>query len=125
MDNLFGEVIYAYTRADALADGTLVDVSETAREAGIRFPVAITRTVWDGYVTPDPRSVRLGQSEAGRLWDVLWMLRVEMRRGGTEILYRVCFIMKERQRRLVTLKAVCGPGDDGEPVITIMLPEED
>ncbi len=26
---------------------------------------------------------------------------------------------------LVTLKAVCGPGDQGEPVITIMLPDED
>jgi hypothetical protein len=23
------------------------------------------------------------------------------------------------------LKAVCGPGDDGEPCITVMLPEED
>jgi hypothetical protein len=33
--------------------------------------------------------------------------------------------MKARQRRLVTLKAMCGPGDQGEPVITIMLPEED
>ena len=27
--------------------------------------------------------------------------------------------------RLVTLKAVSGPGDDGEPVMTFMLPEED
>jgi len=26
---------------------------------------------------------------------------------------------------LVTLKAVSGPGDDGEPVMTFMLPEED
>jgi len=25
----------------------------------------------------------------------------------------------------VQLKAICGPGDSGEPVITIMLPEED
>ena len=33
--------------------------------------------------------------------------------------------MKERQRRVVTLKAVCGPGDRAEPVITIMLPRED
>jgi hypothetical protein len=33
--------------------------------------------------------------------------------------------MKERQRRLITLKAACGYGDAGEPVITIMLPEED
>jgi hypothetical protein len=27
--------------------------------------------------------------------------------------------------RRVTLKAVSGPGDDGEPVMTFMLPEED
>ena len=27
--------------------------------------------------------------------------------------------------RLVRLKAVTGPGDDGEPVMTFMLPEED
>ena len=27
------EVIYAYTRKEALADGVLVDVSETAKEA--------------------------------------------------------------------------------------------
>jgi hypothetical protein len=25
----------------------------------------------------------------------------------------------------IILKAICGPGDDAEPVITIMLPEED
>ena len=29
------------------------------------------------------------------------------------------------RRDLVTLKAICGPGDDAEPVITIMLPGED
>jgi hypothetical protein len=45
--------------------------------------------------------------------------------GGSTILYRLYFIMKERQRRLITLKAACGYGDAGEPVITIMLPEED
>ena len=27
--------------------------------------------------------------------------------------------------RPVTLKAICGPGDTPEPVLTIMLPEED
>lgn len=26
---------------------------------------------------------------------------------------------------LVRLKALCGPGDDGEPVVTVMLPHED
>ena len=30
-----------------------------------------------------------------------------------------------RQPEKVTLKALCGPGDQAEPVITIMLPHED
>jgi hypothetical protein len=29
------------------------------------------------------------------------------------------------KQETVTLKAICGPGDTAEPVITIMLPEED
>ncbi len=33
--------------------------------------------------------------------------------------------MNGGQKRPVQLKAVCGPGDDGEPVITVMLPDED
>jgi len=44
------EIIYAYTRAQAIEDGELVDLSETAREAGIKFPVAVTRAVWAKYV---------------------------------------------------------------------------
>src|SRR5205807_3262267 len=47
---VFGELIHCSSRADALADGTLVDVSEVAREAGIRYPVALTRAVWEACV---------------------------------------------------------------------------
>ena len=126
LTELFGEPIHVYTRAQALEDGFLVDVSETAREAGIRYPVALTRAVWDEYVTPDPRSVPHGQSEAGRLWDVVWMFRCKARlTRGQAMSFQVIFIMKEKQRRVVTLKAVCGPGDDAAPVITIMKPDED
>jgi hypothetical protein len=39
-------VISSYTRAQAIADGELVDVSTIAREAGFRFPTAITRALW-------------------------------------------------------------------------------
>jgi type I site-specific restriction endonuclease len=45
----FGEVIYSYTRAQAVADGVQVDVSKVAAEAGIRFPVFLTRTVFDAF----------------------------------------------------------------------------
>jgi hypothetical protein len=40
--SLFGEVIFSYTRAQAIADRVLVDVTPTALEAGFRFPVAAT-----------------------------------------------------------------------------------
>jgi hypothetical protein len=35
------DLIHRYTRADALRDGVLIDVSQTAREAGIRYPVGL------------------------------------------------------------------------------------
>ena len=46
----FAPVIFAYTRAQAIDDGILVDVSETAREAGFKIPVAVTRTVWNRLI---------------------------------------------------------------------------
>lgn len=121
------DVIYAYTRAQAIEDGQLIDVSEMAREAGVRFPVAVTASVWHTYVVPDERSRKYGQSEQGRLWDILWLLRCAIRSGdkGDTVTFQVRFIMKEKQLKVVMLKAVCGPGDDLEPVITIMPPDED
>ena len=72
MRELFGEVIHTYTRAQALADGSLIDVTETAAEAGFRLPVAVTRTVWLRYCEW-PEELGTGQSTEGRLWDVLWL----------------------------------------------------
>jgi hypothetical protein len=47
-------IIYAHTRKQAVEDGEQVDVSTTAAEAGIRFPVFLTRHVFDAYVTVPP-----------------------------------------------------------------------
>jgi hypothetical protein len=120
------DFIHRYTRAQALADGVLIDVSVTAREAGIRWPVALTRAVWDRCVAVPPGVVC--QDEAGRLWDVLFLLALAIRRGGgAEVRFAVHVRNDNRGRTppLVRLKAICGPGDDGEPVITVMLPHED
>ena len=70
MDELFGPLISEYSRAQALDDGVLVDVSTTAREAGIRFPMALTRAVWESCVEV-PRNAKGQpvpcQDEQGRL----------------------------------------------------------
>jgi hypothetical protein len=75
-------------------------------------------------------SAVLCQDEAGRLWDVLTMLRLAVRGqsdGAAEVRFGVHVRNDNRDLTspLVRLKAVCGPGDQGEPEITVMLPEED
>ncbi|WP_435010199.1 DUF6573 family protein [Tundrisphaera lichenicola] len=120
-------VIFSYTRAEAIADGVLVDVSKMAKEAGLKYPVALTSGVWAECVAV-PEGVE-GQDEDGRLWDVLFMLTWFIRRGngGDRVDFGV-HVRKDNAEKippLVKLYALCGPGDDGEPVITIMLPHED
>jgi hypothetical protein len=121
------DLISVYTRAQAIADGVLVDVTATAREAGYKYPVALTRAVWGRYVEV-PHGVE-GQDEAGRLWDVLHMLRHAIRNSdsGPDLLFSLHVRNDNREQvpPLVNLKAVCGPDDDGSPCLTIMLPGED
>jgi hypothetical protein len=120
------DLIHSYTRAEALADGALVDVTTTAQEAGIKYPVALTRAVWCQYVEV-PEGVEC-QDEAGRLWDVLSMLRHAIGRAkpGTSILLYQLYVRNDSRRaRSVTLKAVCGPDDDGSPCVTVMMVDED
>ena len=124
----FGPVIYSYTRAQAVADGVQVEVSKVAAEAGIRFPVFLTRTVFDAYVTVPPGVT--AQDEAGRLWDIVWMLRFAIRRShaGAERLPFALYVRNDNHRaRLVKLIATAGPLDidDPQPAITVMMPDED
>jgi len=131
-DTIFGDAIYRYSRAQALADGVLVDVTEIAREAGFRIHVALTTAVWSQAVAwSDADSARqTNQDEAGRLWDVLWMAYIAARRasGGCQVPFQVHVVPRggsARLPRLMQLHMHIGPGDDSEPVITIMTPNED
>ena len=134
------------SRAQAIADGVLVDLTSAADDkgrllcpqAGFKVPVAITRDAWaqtveaGGSWRPDGDGEVLelkgGQSLTGRLWDVLWMLRVAS--GTAANTDRVQFqvlvdVRGDGRREMVKLWALCGPGDDARPVITIMVEGED
>jgi hypothetical protein len=77
------------------------------------------------------------QDIKGRLWDVLWMLKLAIRRiqAPRPILHFSLRVVPNvpanyskpnpPRAKLAHLKAVCGPDDDGSPCLTIMLPEED
>ena len=124
MSDLFGAPIYVYSRADAIEDGVLVDVSEVARELGIKYPVAVTQAVWGRWV--EYRGAAAGQSVQGRLWDVLNVFRfTAMGKPGRRWSFKVSAYENGGRGRLADLYAVCGPGDTADPVITIMEVGED
>ncbi len=128
------EVISVYSRAQAIADEVLVDVSVIAREAGFRIPVALTAGVFRDCVewhASDNETSGAGQDQEGRLWDVVFMAysAAKAEKSGQQrvrySLYRVPRDGKSHQAKRVDLDLHIGGGDQGEPVITIMLPEED
>ena len=127
-ENFFGGVIYAYTRSQAVADGVQVDVTKTAQEAGIKFPMFLTRAVFDAYVAVPPDVT--GQDEAGRLWDLIWMTRFAIVRshGHTDRLPVALYVRNDNHRaKLVKLIAVCSALDidDPQPALTLMMADED
>lgn len=135
LTELFGPVIHSYSRAQAIADGMLVDVTKTAKEAGFRYPVALTRAAWcDCVEWPESAAKRKRgrtiQDEAGRLWDVLWMAYVSIKRSrknGSRLVYGVRRVPVEGRGhvpRLRLLRLEIGPGDTPDPVITIFLADE-
>ncbi len=129
----FDPVISAYIRAQAIEDGILVDVSDTAREASFKIPVAITRTVWNRLIAL-PDDYQGFQDERGRLWDVLWMARHYALRASGSDRVTMCVLVRDIRkdlrdsnrapRKRFPIVAI-GAGDDGSPVITIMFREDD
>ena len=122
------ELISVYTRAAALADGVLVDLTDLAHEAGFVIPVAVTEAVYRSYLDPSPEFANEGQSLAGRAWDLLQVLRfaAAVYPDRSELRFKVLFVLTPGcPPEPVPLKALCHPGDDGEPVLTILLPQED
>jgi hypothetical protein len=125
-DSFWGEPIHIYTRAEALADGVLFDVTETAREAGFRVPVALTAGVWADVCDLSGRYVSAGQSSEGRLWDLLFMAAHAARRRENRNASTFVYALIMPVGTVNNYRAKChvGLGDEGEPVVTIMRPDE-
>jgi hypothetical protein len=126
------DIVCSYSRAQAIADGVLVDVTEMAKKAGFKVPVAMTTEAWTDsvmWLTSDSDR-QTHQDESARLWDVLWMLhRAIGMHGNCDSMvfefFRVPRDGRSRRARAAQLKSMIGPGDDGLPAITIMLLGQD
>ena len=154
MTEIFGEPICGYSRAQAIADGELVDVSGLVTPCPFKYPIAMTRAAYfatiaaGGTWAPEdnPRAnfnsgddvgavevlkLPSGQDFAGRTWDVFQTLlfalaAIHAGRTTDKIWFSVLVDVKGNGRKeKVDLYSVCGPGDDAAPVLTIVLRGED
>lgn len=121
------ELIYSYTRKQAIEDGVLIDVSEEAKSSGFKIPVCIGDRLYHGYVVPSEGLEGEGQSREGRLHDLFEMTKAAAanRWKDNRVLFDVLFLTNPRVLEKIQCLAVVGPGDEGEPVMTICLPEDE
>jgi hypothetical protein len=130
MENIFAdcEIISRYTRADAIQDGTLIDITANFLEIShqlYKYPVACTASVW-AIVEAAVASKKHCNDFAGVIWDLLWMSQkgVVKRIDDSQHIFRV-IITGAGPRRYYDFKIICHGGDQGEPVLTILMPQED
>ncbi len=121
-------IVYSYTRAQAIEDGILVDLGQDKMlevcQQHYKHPIACTAAVW-GIMERAVANKRHGNSFAGVLHDMLWMSRTYKRVvDESTVIFRVKITGAGRQS-VYDFKLVIAPGDNAEPVITIMLPDED
>ncbi len=113
------DLVYRYTRTQAIEDGVLVDISTAARCVGIRFPVAVTASVWAMIEEDGPEHV------ARRLTTFVGGIRLGIDlspAGADRFPLRWAWVEGGKE---TDLYVVCGPGDDAEPVITVLMEGED
>lgn len=131
-------VIYAYSREQALADGVLVSLP-LAQRFGFKVPVVITSAGHGSAIAWDERDPKAHEIEAMRetavLQSVLHAAKALTRKqnAGKEVERpdRIDFTVEvmagDGTSRLIEVAfyMLIGPGDNAEPVGTIMLPNED
>lgn len=130
------EVIHTYSRQEAIDDGTLIDISNYTPEGELqplikqlrfKYPIAFTSAA---YACVDlPEDFDGPQDLSARLWDVLYMLNLAVfcsPKADNEICFKAQIMdVHDWERKEIIFKAVIGPGDNMEPVITVMMPNED
>lgn len=112
------DIIFRYTRAEAIADGVLVDVSGPAAHVGFKAAVALTHAVWAECVSAENAPE---EGECARLHQLLTAALARF----LEVRLEEVFFDVAQGRKRGSLKLLHHIGDHGDLVATILLPGED
>ena len=129
LESVFGTPISIYTRQQAIEDGVLADMmqgelGEVSRQR-YKYPIACTAGLFS-LMRQAVEHPRWCNDYPGILHDILTMSKSTYAKtlDQSTVLFEAR-ITGTGRKCVHALKLIVGPGDDMEPVITIMLPEED
>ncbi|MEE9125619.1 MAG: DUF6573 family protein [Planctomycetota bacterium] len=118
------DIIYGYSREQAIEDGVLVDLSEWASAdkgfmGGFKCPVAVTSALWDGIEKIGKKSC---QDVRGRAHDVLFMgslaMRSMIKRDVQDTYFKVLLQVGRKRKHVLRISF---RGNEG---VTIGFPED-
>jgi len=116
-DQPLGPIIFSYTRKQAIEDGVLVDVTALARRRGFKIHTVITcAALVEITCGCEPTESFYQTSILAALTKLFEEIRKPENRNTDRIHFRLADLH---------LWSLIGPGDEGEPVLTIMLEGED
>ena len=121
------EVVHRCTRAQAIDDGVLMDVTTQAKVCGFRIPVAMTSTLF-GDCWQWAEDVAQGDEEPSGERFVSWVLRFAcetIRASGQTGKDRLPLSLSYFSGKPTHALVHIGPGDDGEPAATLMYSGEE
>jgi hypothetical protein len=121
---VFGEPISVYTRANALSDGVLADVTSHASDL-FKIPVAFTSALWE-ILRDLPPGESGEEALANRIREVL-RAAIAVAQSNPKPTSQFTFpilIGTPGGPKTLELLVHCGPGDRGEVVLTIGFPSD-
>jgi hypothetical protein len=121
------DMIFSYSRREAIEDGVLVDVTDQAKARGFKVSVCLSSAAYGVAVDRKEQGEGDGfRTLDDRLADVLEaaLMAARQQQEGDRASFKV-YRMRDAGRETIDLYAHIGPGDEGEPVVTIMIVGED
>jgi hypothetical protein len=114
------EIIHDYSRKQALQDGVLIDLGKYTRKEANTFKCSVACTI---------KVFEIIETNIGLLEDnvdtLFYNLKISAKGVNTDTIIFKYLYFSEENYKIIELKAIYHPGDNFEPVITIMMPDED
>lgn len=119
--------VYSYSRAQAIADGVLIDVTKQAKSVGFIVHTVVTDTLWGSIIHSDEATDK----------DLEVKITAFLKRCYAEatlafiahpIVKRAYFDYQDPDKPSMAphhIIVAAGPGDSAETVLTIMFPSDD